>query len=99
MSKNSIMIFGLGDLGGYVLEFLTRMPHMPKEEAIKINNEAQVFDGVELIEDDGTIVLTDKAAAIFKKLLDFDCKSYTVKDCEAKARELLEKFKKWAAKF
>jgi hypothetical protein len=69
------------------------------EEAIKINNEAQAFDGVESIEEDGTVMITDQSAAIFKKLLDFDCKSHTVQGCEAKARELDEKFKRWAAKF
>jgi hypothetical protein len=69
------------------------------EEAIKINNEAQVFEGVESIEKDGTIILTDKSAGIFKKLLDFDCKEYTVKNCEAKAKELDDRFKKWMAKY
>ncbi len=69
------------------------------EEAIRVNNEGQVFEGVESIKDDGTVVITDKAANIFKKLLDFDCKVYTVKECEAKARELDEKFKRWAAQF
>jgi hypothetical protein len=72
---------------------------LPLEEAIKINNEAQVFDGVESVEEDGTVMITDQSAAIFKKLLDFDCKSHTVQGCEAKARELDEKFKRWAAKF
>jgi hypothetical protein len=69
------------------------------EEAIKINNESQVFDGVESIEEDGTVVLTDQSASIFKKLLDFDCKRYMVNDCEAKVKELDEKFKKWAMKY
>jgi len=69
------------------------------EEAIKINNEAQVFDGVESIEEDGTVMINDQSAAIFKKLLDFDCKTYTVQGSEAKALELDEKFKRWAAKF
>ena len=57
---------------------------------------AQVFEGIESIEKDGTVVLTDKSAGIFKKLLDFDCKVYTVKDSDAKAKELDEKFKRWA---
>ncbi len=69
------------------------------EEAVKINNDAQVYEGIESIEKDGTIVLTDKSAGIFKKLLDFDCKVYTVKDCPAKAKELDEKFKRWAARY
>jgi len=69
------------------------------EEAIRINNEAQSFDGVESIQDDGTVIITDRSAGIFKELLDFDCKSYGVQDCETKAKELDEKFKNWAAKF
>jgi hypothetical protein len=69
------------------------------DEAIRINNEAQIFEGVESIGEDGMVVLTDKSAGLFKKLLDFDCKIYTVQNVEAKARELDEKFKKWATKF
>lgn len=68
------------------------------EEAVRINDDAQVFEGVESLENDGTVVLTDKSAGIFKKLLDFDCKCYPVKDCENKAKELDEKFKRWVAK-
>lgn len=69
------------------------------EEAVRINNEAQIFEGVESIEEDGTVILTEKSAGIFKKLLEFDCKVYTTKNCEAKAKELDEKFKRWAGKF
>ena len=69
------------------------------EEAVRINNEAQVFEGVESIEEDGTAVLTDQSASIFRTLLDFECKAYTVQESEAKAKELDEKFKKWAAQF
>ena len=69
------------------------------EEAIRINNEAQIWEGVKSIESDGTVVITDKAAAIFKELLDYDCQRYTVEGSEAKAKELDAKFKKWAAQF
>jgi len=69
------------------------------EEAVDINNRAQVFEGVKSIEKDGTVVLTEKSASIFKKLLDFDCEAYTVAECESKAKELDEKFKNWASKF
>jgi hypothetical protein len=69
------------------------------EEAIRLNNEAQKFDSIDSIKEDGTVVISDRAAKIFKKLLDFDCKEYTVQNSEAKARELDEKFKRWAATF
>ena len=72
---------------------------LTREEAIEINEKAQVFEGVESIEPDGTVVLTDKSAGIFKKLLDIECKAYTVENAESKAKELDEKFKKWAAQY
>lgn len=85
LSRQGVEVFLPGDLS--------------LDEAIDINNRAQVFEGVESIEKDGTVVLTDKSASIFKKLLDFDCKVYTVKDSDAKAKELDEKFKRWAARY
>ena len=39
----------------------------------------------------------EKSAEIFKRLLGFDCRTYTVKDAEAKAKDLDEKFEAWAA--
>ena len=69
------------------------------ERAIKINNDAQVYEGVESLENDGTVIITDKAASVFKKLLDYDCKKYTTENSEAKAKELDAKFKKWAAQY
>jgi hypothetical protein len=69
------------------------------DEAVRMNNEAQVLEGVESIEDDGTVVITDRAAAVFRKLLDFDRKRYTVENCEADWKELDQKFKRWAGRF
>jgi len=69
------------------------------EEAIRINTEAQVFDGIDSIEKDGTVVLTDEVVGVMRRLLDFDCKTLSVKDCESKAKELQEKFKRWASRF
>lgn len=68
------------------------------EEAVQLNNDAQVYEGVESIQDDGTVILTDKSSGIFKDLLDFDCKTYTIADVEAKAKELDAKFKEWVKK-
>jgi hypothetical protein len=68
------------------------------EEAIQINNEAQVYEGVESIEPDGTVVLTEKASGIFRNILDFDCREYSIIGCEEKAEELKDKFTRWAGK-
>ena len=69
------------------------------EEAMRINKEGQIFDGVESIEDNGSVVVTDKVTGILKKLLNFDCKVYAIQDCEARAKELHEKFGKWRSQF
>ena len=39
MAKNTIMIVGLGDLGGYVLEFLARTPNISKIVTADINED------------------------------------------------------------
>ena len=58
-----------------------------------------IYNGIQSIGSDESVVLTDKSSSIFKKLLDFYCKVYTVKESEAKARKLDDKFKKWAVQF
>ena len=68
------------------------------EEAIRVNEQGQVYDGIEEIQEDGTVVLTDKSANIFKDLLGYDGKMIKVSDMEAKAEELDRKFKEWAKK-
>lgn len=90
--------------GGYPVK-LSRTgaePFLPEElslqEAIDINNRAQIYDGVASIEQDGTVILTEKASDIFKTLFDFDCRCYKVDECEAKAEELDEKYKRWASR-
>jgi len=92
-----------GLLGGYPIRLSAEGAdvHLPQdltlEKAIEINKRGQVYDGIESIEEDGTVVITDKSADLFKKFLDFDCKRYRVEECEQKYHELDEKFKKWGA--
>ena len=59
------------------------------EEAIRINEEAQSYDGVERIEDDGTVVFTDHATRIMKEMLGFDCKKFTPAESEDRAHEMI----------
>lgn len=77
----------------YIPEGITR------EEAIHINEEAQKWDGVERIKDDGTTVFTDITRQTFKKLLDYDCKELKVSEIEERAKELGTKFKQFARKY
>ncbi len=68
------------------------------DEAVKINNQAQKFDGIEEIQDDGTVVITDKSAEIMKRVIGFDCKVLKISQMEEKAREMDERFRGYVEK-
>ena len=58
------------------------------EQAIKINEDAQKFDGIERIENDGTLVYTDKSVRIMKEMFGYDCPRLRIDESEARAKEL-----------
>jgi len=62
------------------------------EEAIRINEEAQRYDGVEKIEEDGTVVFTDYAVRIMKEMLGFDCLQFKPDESEVRAREQISRY-------
>jgi hypothetical protein len=67
------------------------------QDAIKINEEAQKFDGVERIEDDGALVYTDKSVEIMKEMLGYDCRRLRIEDGESRANELRSLYRKFAS--
>lgn len=69
------------------------------KEAIHINEEAQKYDGIERIEDDGTVVLTEKAHQIMKDMLHYDHERFSIKESEARAHELRELYRQFAAQY
>lgn len=71
---------------------------MTREKAIQINEEAQKWDGIERIEQDGTVVFTDDAHTTFKDLLGYDCKEMKIEEIEMRAKELCTLFKNFAIK-
>jgi hypothetical protein len=68
------------------------------ETAVQINEEGNRLDGIETIQADGTVVVTEKSASIMKSLLGFSRRHYTVDGCEDDYQELLRKFTLWAEK-
>jgi hypothetical protein len=68
------------------------------EQAININKEAQKYDGIERIEDDGSVVLTDKAHRIMGEMLHYERKRFSISESETAARELAVLYKDFAAK-
>lgn len=69
------------------------------DEALKINLEGQKRDGIEEIKDDGTIVFPDPVYEAAKKVYNFDCKSFNIKDVDEVATEQMAKFKELLSKY
>jgi hypothetical protein len=68
-------------------------------EAVQINEEAQRYDGVERIEEDGTVVFADYATSIMKEVLGFDCKRFAPSESEERARELISRYRELERKY
>jgi hypothetical protein len=69
------------------------------EEAIRINEDGQRYDGIERIEDDGTVHYTESSVAIMKEMLGYDCNVMKLGDTEAQSEELGRKFREFAGKY
>ena len=69
------------------------------DEAIRINEEGAWFDGIERIEDDGTIHFRDEHMQIVKDMLGYYVQSMRVEESEACYRELDEKYRAFASQF
>lgn len=63
------------------------------EEAIAINEEGNRFDGIEKIEDDGTIIITDKSYRIMRDMLGYDVKKFNIRDSKEVAEQLGKAFR------
>lgn len=91
--------------GGYPVRLSSRgvdvvVPSkMTLDECVKINESAQRFDGIEHINEDGSVVFTEESYAIMKDLLGYDCRTLKVEECEDRARELDARFKAYLARF
>ena len=93
-----------GLVGGYPVQLSKEgakvfLPEgVSRKRAIQINEEAQKYDGIEKIEDDGTVVFTDEAYNTFKDLLGYDCKKMKVEEIEEREKELDKLYKVFARK-
>jgi hypothetical protein len=63
-------------------------------DAIKINEEGQRQNGVDRIDDDGTIIFTNDSWKKMKELLGYDCRMLKLDECELRAHELIERYKR-----
>ncbi len=69
------------------------------EEAIRLNEESQRLDGIERIEEDGTVVFTDYAVNIMKEMLGFDCRQFKPNESEERAKELISLYRQLEQKY
>jgi len=66
------------------------------EEAVRINLLAQRSAGIELIEDDGTVIFTKKASESMMKNLCFEWEIMRLEECAEKAGELISYNKRFS---
>ena len=69
---------------------------MTLDEARDLMLQAQQWDGVQEIRENGDVVFTDEAYGTFKEMLNVDCKLVTVEDSFEQAMELKNKFHEFA---
>ncbi len=92
----------LGLVGGYPVRvskdgLLVDLPaNLSLDEAIAINCECQRYDGIESVDDDGTVRFTDAAASVLKEVLGYDLQAYQPQECETRAEELAAHFAQFA---
>lgn len=69
------------------------------EEAIRINQEGMRYDGIDKIDEAGTVTYSEKSVSIMREMIGWDCSKMKLEDCEEHARELGRQFKKFAEKY
>ena len=84
--------------GGYPVK-VTRegveviLPHnVTMEQAISINEVGQHLDGIEKIDDNGTIYFAEKEMSILQEMLGYECREMAIEESEKRAKELKVKF-------
>jgi sugar phosphate isomerase/epimerase len=65
-------------------------------EAITINERSHRFDGIERIEDDGTVVYCPASVEIMQTTLGYNCPRLRPADAEERATELMSRFREYA---
>jgi hypothetical protein len=68
------------------------------EGAVEINERSHRFDGVHHIEEDGTTEFCTDSVAILREEFGYDCKRLAPAEAEARAGELIMRFKDYARK-
>ncbi len=66
------------------------------DDAIAINQRSHRFDGIVGIERDGSVIFDPDATDTLRETLGYDCTRLHPSDAEARAEELVARFKEYA---
>jgi hypothetical protein len=69
-----------------------------KEEAVRINQASQQFDGIDRIEEDGSVVFTEEPVRLMAEQLGYHCQKLHPDETEDRAIELIRRFREYAAR-
>jgi hypothetical protein len=75
------------------------IPGLTLAEAVAINQRSHCFDGIERIEEHGTVVFSAGSVEIMRQALGYDCPRLEPSDIEARANELIARFREFAARY
>ena len=67
------------------------------KEAVTLNEDCQRADGIDRIDDDGTVYFAEPEMAVMKRMLGYDCPVMKLADCAGQADELARKYASFAA--
>lgn len=71
---------------------------LPLSEAIAINENSHRYDGIERIEEDGTVIFRAESADILREQLGFSCDRLKPAESQDRAKELIARFHEYARK-
>jgi NAD(P)-dependent dehydrogenase (short-subunit alcohol dehydrogenase family) len=69
------------------------IPDLTLDEAIAINERSHVFDGIERIEEDGTVIFAARSVEIMRDVLGYECDHLPPEEAEDRAHELIARFR------
>lgn len=88
--------------GGYPIDVgggkivVSEIPDLSLDEAISINERSHRFDGIETIEEDGSVVFTEESAAVMRDALGYEGKTLRPAEAADRAAELSKRFNEYA---
>jgi hypothetical protein len=68
------------------------------EQAIAMNEKSAYLDGIERIEEDGTVVFADYTYDIMREMIGFDCVKFSPDESFDRAVEMIRKYREFASK-